>query len=140
MLKCIGCLIYDSSKKMFLLQQRSKNSTYPLKWGLWGGKLEDGENYIDALYREIREELGIDQIKIDDIKPLDVFVSEDGTFVYTSYIIITNQLPEIHTSSLETNDYVWLPIDSLLKIDLHPATYKTLKNKHHILEKVVFSN
>ena len=44
MIKCIGCLIYDTSKKMFLLQQRSKEP-HPMKLGLWGGKMESAESF-----------------------------------------------------------------------------------------------
>lgn len=135
MIKCIGCLIYDKSKGMVLLQQRSKTSTYPLKWGMWGGKLEEGETFTDALRRELKEELSVD-VDIQKIKPLDMFVSPDGRFVYSSFVVVTDNLSDIKTTERETNDYVWLPVESILKIDLHPETYNTLKRKFHIIEKV----
>ena len=56
MVKCVGVIIYDISKNMFLLQQRSKTSTYALKWG---GKLEENENFTDALKRELLEEISV---------------------------------------------------------------------------------
>lgn len=136
MIRCIGCLIYDSERDEFLLQQRSKTSSYPMKWGLWGGKLERNETFIDALKRELKEELELD-FHPDDMKPLDMYVSEDGSFVYSSFVLVTHKLTEFKTNSKETNDFVWLPLQSLLKIDLHPATLIALTNKFHVLEKIV---
>lgn len=135
MIKCIGCIIYDQSKNMFLLQQRSKNTTYPLKWGLWGGKLNQGEDFIAAMRRELEEELGAVP-NIVELKPLDVFVANDGHFVYYSFILVTDNFEVVTISDTETNDFVWLPAEHVLKIDLHPATRKTLTKKIHLLNKV----
>lgn len=136
MVKCVGVIIYDISKNMFLLQQRSRTSTYALKWGLWGGKLEENENFTDALKRELLEEISVN-VDIKDIKPLDMFVSADGSFVYSSFVLVTDKLENLKISEIETNDYVWLPLESILKIDLHPATKNVISDKYHILEKVV---
>ncbi|MDZ7820433.1 MAG: NUDIX domain-containing protein [Candidatus Marinimicrobia bacterium] len=44
----------------FLLCRRHQNSArFPLKWEFPGGKVEDGEMPVQALERELEEELGI---------------------------------------------------------------------------------
>lgn len=43
-----------------LLCRRPPHKSYPLKWEFPGGKVEPGEEAVQALYRELREELGID--------------------------------------------------------------------------------
>lgn len=136
MIKCVGCLIYDIDKKMFLLQQRSKTSSHALKWGLWGGKLEKGEDFAAALKREVREELSIEPI-YDKLYPFDVFLSTDKQFVYYSFVMVVKGLENITISSRETNDFIWLPFEYIEKIDIHIGLKKTLEKKKYILEDIV---
>ena len=135
MIKCVGCLIYDSSKDMFLLQQRSRTSSHPLKWGFWGGKLERGESFANGLKREIHEELGVEPT-FDKLYPLDVFLSKDKRFIYYSFAMVVTDFDDFTISKRETNDAVWLPLSCIPRIDLHPGLRTTMKNKYHILENI----
>jgi 8-oxo-dGTP diphosphatase len=42
-----------------LICQRKPSQRHPLKWEFPGGKLEPGETPVDAIARELQEELGI---------------------------------------------------------------------------------
>ena len=42
-----------------LICQRTRHQPHPLKWEFPGGKIEAGEQTVDALRRELHEELGI---------------------------------------------------------------------------------
>ena len=45
----------------FLMQKRSmRKKVYPGKWSVTGGAVDLGESTVDAVYRECKEELGID--------------------------------------------------------------------------------
>jgi similarities with mutator mutT protein homolog and NTP pyrophosphohydrolase len=55
-------LVRNQSGKLLFVQERSDS------WDLPGGGLERGENIVEALTREFREELGVD-ITIDSDRP-----------------------------------------------------------------------
>lgn len=72
----VTCAIILKDGKI-LVTQRSESMKLPLKWEFPGGKLEEGENEVDCIIREIKEELNID-IRIT--KPLTPQVHDYGTF------------------------------------------------------------
>jgi 8-oxo-dGTP diphosphatase len=53
------CAIIIKDNKI-LVTQRSSKMALPLKWEFPGGKLELGENEIECIIREIKEELNIE--------------------------------------------------------------------------------
>lgn len=54
----VACAVIRFGEKI-LAVQRSEHMRMPLKWEFPGGKLEDGEDPIDCIHREIMEELSI---------------------------------------------------------------------------------
>ena len=54
----VAALIYRGDR--LLICQRRAEGSFPLKWEFPGGKVKRGEEYIGALRRELREELGIE--------------------------------------------------------------------------------
>lgn len=136
MIKCIGCLIYDTSKKMFLLQQRSKRTTHPMKLGLWGGKMESAESFSTALSRELKEEIGSTPT-YDKLYPLDTYLGKDNNFVYYSFLMVVHHLDEIIVNPNETFDYIWMPYHYIERLDLHSGFRKTFENKKEYILEVI---
>lgn len=62
----IKALITDDNGRLLLIKETTE------KWGEWwdlpGGRIEHGENILDTLTRECREELGI-EVKLVDHEP-----------------------------------------------------------------------
>lgn len=127
MIKCIGVLIYDRTKDKFLLQQRSKKSSYALTWGVWGGKLNENESFVDGLKRELKEELG-SVPNIFKMFPIDIFHTPDQNFVYLSYLVIVDNYDDFEINE-ETNDYVWMDFEHIDKMNLHPGFLKSFEKK-----------
>ena len=57
-----GALIFNDAGQILLLKHRFRAGT---GWGLPGGFLEAGEQPLDALRRELREELGLE---VEDVE------------------------------------------------------------------------
>ena len=52
-----GCVIYDEQGKLLVLH---RNTPKIVQWELPGGKLESGEEIVNAAAREVKEELLVD--------------------------------------------------------------------------------
>lgn len=72
----VTCAIIIKDNKI-LVAQRSEKMKLPLKWEFPGGKLEENENEIDCIKREIKEEINIE---IDIIRKFTNSVYDYGTF------------------------------------------------------------
>ena len=126
-----GALIYsrDTHRYLFLLrtQKRHKNS-----WGLVGGGVETGESVVEALLREIQEEIG-NNFTNNKIIPLEQFTSDDNGFVYHTFLIPVDK-EFIPVLNHEHKGYCWVPLDNYPK-PLHPGVWRTFKF-NAVVEKI----
>src|SRR5437879_8889384 len=59
--------VIERNDRRFLIGQRRKNDTSPLKWEFPGGKVYAGESPEAALARELQEEIGVKLVKSVEI-------------------------------------------------------------------------
>lgn len=79
-------IFYDKEKKI-LLQDREGISKIGEKWGYFGGEIEEGETYKEAVIRETKEELGFD---LKDHKFIGVFENQVTDNLYViRYVFIS---------------------------------------------------
>ncbi len=139
MYDAVGATFLAQDTKRIIFNLRSNSVSHSGKWSFWGGKLESGETPIQALMREINEEVGFVP-EILKIQPLDVFLSEDKKFMYHTFVIITpNEFkPKINH---ESKAYKWCDISKFPK-PLHQGARRTLTDKNNLkkLELIVNNN
>jgi ADP-ribose pyrophosphatase YjhB (NUDIX family) len=84
-MKNVALMIILNPKKELLFQLRDDKPyiSYPGFWGLFGGSIENNENEVEAVRREIREEINLE---IEPIKKLGVFEVKDRNLINNVFL------------------------------------------------------
>lgn len=56
---CLGAFIIDAKKRILIVKKSVREAIDPGMWVVPGGKVHPDENVIDALKREVKEEVGL---------------------------------------------------------------------------------
>lgn len=123
---CSGGLFLAEDTKRFLFLMRSIGKTAGT-WGLVGGKKEPSDvTLVDALKREISEEIG-KTLEIKKIIPLELFVSNDQHFQYNTYVLLVENefIPILNN---EHSGYSWTSYKCWPK-PLHTGVKNSFSNK-----------
>lgn len=120
--------IYIKDKKVLSTRSKGKDA-----WYIPGGKRELGESDIEALIREVKEELSVDLLP-KTIKHLDNFQAQahgkpEGVFVhmtcynadYTGNLMPSSEIEEMAWLTSDTNPELLSPVDRII--------FKYLKEK-----------
>ena len=96
--------------RLLVLKRRLNDVQKPGIWEIPGGRLTPGENPVEGLKREIKEETGID---IEVLHPFNLrhFTRDDGQVV-TLIIFLAKALTENIQLSNEHADYAWVPLSN----------------------------
>lgn len=138
MIEGTGALIYSISTKRFLFVLRN-GAGYSGTWALPGGKINSGETVSQALFREIKEELG-GVIHGAKLYPIEKFTSENKKFSYHTFLIPVDEefIPVLNN---EHKGYAWCRIEDYPK-PLHPGVWRTINfneviNKLDVIQKLL---
>lgn len=115
-----GALIVDGK---LLVAQRNRPPELAGLWELPGGKVADGESEVDALARELREELGVD-VRVGEKFGADVVLGAELILRAYRVVQIGGQLhPHDHRALRwvtrdELVELAWVPADTAWLPDL----------------------
>jgi 8-oxo-dGTP diphosphatase len=92
--------------KLLVIKRRPNDVHKPGQWDIPGGRMEPGENPIEGLIREVREEASI---TIQTVMPFDVhhFTRDDGQVITMIIFLCTHTDGDIQLSE-EHTEYKWV--------------------------------
>src|ERR1700750_1308035 len=100
-----GAVIFNDHREVLLLKHRFRAGS---GWGLPGGFMETGEQPIDALRRELREEIALE---VDEVKILAVRSFKKPKQVELLFSARANA--HVRSQTIEVERAEWFTIDAL---------------------------
>jgi 8-oxo-dGTP pyrophosphatase MutT (NUDIX family) len=136
----VGAFIFSADNKILL--GKSSRGTYEGTWIVPGDGVEDGESKLDALKRELLEELGLD-ISDGEVEEIDIDLSGEspkvlkdsgeevlGKYKFYNFVVrYDKNATEIPLEVLD--DFVeptWYSVSELINIKLAPPSIISLKH------------
>jgi nucleoside triphosphatase len=125
-------LVWNERGELLFCKMRPDRGVFPGQWGFPGGGIEPGEHMLDALRRELLEEIGIE---VAHIQPA---FFKDGTFnklladgctqpMYLIFLIFhCRAASESIRLNEEFSEYRWLKEGEWGSLDLNLETIDTL--------------
>jgi len=122
----VGAVIFDGAS--VLLARRGQE---PAKgtWSLPGGAVELGEKVVDALKREIREEIGIEIEVSGLVRVLDRIVRDEDERIRYHYVIVDYwgwKVSGEPRPGSDTSDICFVPLTEIQKRNIHREVLETI--------------
>lgn len=99
------CVIWSPGRDKILMCLRRKEP-YRGKYNMPGGHIEDGEDHLDAAYRELYEETAVTRDDVELTHFMDFTYHLHGMVIEVYFGILRHEV-EVHG---EENDLYWLPL------------------------------
>ena len=112
--RTVSCWIMNE-KGAVLLQKRTANKVRnPNKWAKTGGQVDSGESVEDAIYREVKEELGI-EIPKEQIKVIDIHKSNEQNrrFAYNFIFVVNYKIDDYILQKEEVSKVKYVTIEDM---------------------------
>ena len=129
----VKAVIHSKDKILLQLRDQKPNIFYPGVWGLFGGGVDDGEKPIDALKRELLEEIGL------EVKSAKHLFSWDHD-KYNSILHFFLVPLTVELEKLCLNEGQRMDLFSIEQIKRLPITPSLEKNIHKIDQNILSIN
>ena len=130
-IKKAGAIILSSNDKhKIALLYRGKHND----WSFPKGHIEDGEDSINAMIREVKEETGL-SIKILCELPEQNYLHPSGNTVSTKMFLVQSENDNLLKLEYKTDDIKWVPINEVISVLSYNNLKDYFKKVYHIINK-----
>ncbi len=122
----VSAIIVDEDKILLV-----KRATPPSKgkWAFPGGKVEYGEKMVDAVKREVREEVGLEIEPICVFQLVEIICLEKGYhFILAVFLAKPKDRNALRINKDEIEKAVWIYPSEALGLDLTTSTRKLIES------------
>jgi len=125
-------LIRRGASQVLVIRMAKNRGVFPGRWALPGGGMELGERMLDALHREVREELGL---LVTEARPLlfrdllheKTFADGRRQLLYMIFLIFECRATGEVRLNEEHEAFAWLEPAELDRLELDAYTRETLR-------------
>ncbi len=137
-IRVIDAYIYRKTKDgiKYLILKRAKTKMYEHLWQGVAGKIEKGEQAWEAAIRELKEETGLDPLKIFVADHVSKFYETHGDKINLVPVFGVEVASDIVLLSSEHSDFKWVDYDSACSY----LVWKGQKQGITIVNEMIMSN
>lgn len=112
--RTVSCWIMNEKGEILLQKRTATKRRNPNKWAKTGGQVDSGESADEAIYREVKEELGI-EIPKEQIKVLDIYKSDEKNkrFAYNYLFVINYKIDDYILQADEVAEVKYVSIEDM---------------------------
>ena len=114
--RTVSCWIMNEKGEVLLQKRTANKIRNPNKWAKTGGQVDSGESVEEAIFREVKEEIGI-EIPKEQIKVIDIHKSNDKNkrFQYNFLFVVNYKIEDYVLQKEEVAEVKYFTIEELEK-------------------------
>ena len=127
--RTVSCWIMNENGDILLQKRTANKRRNPNKWAKTGGQVDSGESAEEAIFREVKEELGI-EIPQEQIKVIEIRKSDDKNkrFAYNFIFVVNYKINEYTLQKDEVAEVKYVSIEDMENLKKNDDTNYTFCN------------